>query len=341
VLKIGLIGYTDINSGIGLFNWDLFHAFGDSVLSVKSPKGPQMEWTDRQVSCPRPPNKMAIERYLDKFQPDVMLFVETPYNDIIFKLTKDRGIKMVGIPMHESNGAARNAADFYICPSVTAWEKSIHGNVTNSVLMFLPISTGLFPYRKREGHTFVMSLGYDGMRDRRQSAVTIRAFQSLRDPDMKMIVHTQTNVPGRAEDPRIEYRTQNHAEPKTCYEEGDIFLAPQAYGGYERTILEAMSCGMPTLTTNADPMNLFQHDPDFLIEPSNKYVFSEGYISDTVYNEVALGDMMDKLSWLSTIDTAKYSERARRQAEAQSWESSEIDYKGIWLKKLEEICYTA
>jgi glycosyltransferase involved in cell wall biosynthesis len=336
-MRIGLIGYTDINSGIGLFDWDLFHAFGDSILSINSRKGAQLTLTEKQVSCNRPPNNLSIERYLDQFRPEVVLFVETPFNELLFKLCKDRGIKVVGIPMHESGAAARNGADLYICPSVSAWEKNLHNNVTNSVLMFLPIGLDLFPYKQRTGHTFVMSLGYDGMRDRRQSAVTIKAFCSFDDPDMRLIVHTQTNIPGRVDDSRITYITGNYPEPKTCYEEGDIFLGCCAYGGYERTILEAMSSGMPTLTTNADPMNLFQHDPDLLIEPCRKYVFSEGYIQDTVYNVVSFEDMRDRLEWLMTIDTAKYSERARKQAEAQSWEGP-IDYKGTWLQALAQCC---
>jgi glycosyltransferase involved in cell wall biosynthesis len=175
------------------------------------------------------------------------------------------------------------------------------------------------------------------MRDRRQSATTIKAFLSIEDPDIRMIVNTQTNIPGRTEDPRIEYRTQNYPEPKDVYADGDIMLAPMAYGGYERTILESMASGMPCLTTDADPMNLFQHDPDFLVSPFKQFTFSQSYISNTVYNQVSVESMREKISWLLTIPTSKYSHRARAQAVAQSWESTAIDYRKVWLEALGSI----
>ena len=328
MLRIGLIGYTNLCSGLGLFNWDWLHAFGDSILSVGSGKGPQQVWTDRQLSTQRPPHVNQIENYFETYQPDVLLFMETVFNGKLYGIAKRRGIKVVGIPMHETRTIVAPWPDLVICTCETAWHKT--GG--NKALLFLPIGLDLFPFKLRTGHTFVMSLGYDGMRDRRQAAVTIRAFCSFDDPDMRMIVNSQTNFPGRIDDPRIEYRLQNYPEPKDPYKDGDIFLAPIAYGGYERTILEAMSCGMPTLTTDADPMNLFQHDKDFLIQPYKKYEFSQAYVSDTVYNEVSFEAMRDKIEWLLKIPTGKYSERARAQAVAQSWESGY--YKDVWLDAL-------
>jgi len=92
---------------------------------------------------------------------------------------------------------------------------------------------------------------------------------------------------------------------------------------------------MPTLTMDADPMNLFQHDPDLLVTSCRKYTLNEKWVVNTTYNEVAVEALREKMEWLLTIDTAEYSKAARRQAEAQSWESKDIDYQSAWLNTIE------
>ena len=140
-----------------------------------------------------------------------------------------------------------------------------------------------------------------------------------------------------SDDKRITFIEKNYPHPADIYEDGDIAILPIAYGGYERSILESMASGMPTLTMDADPMNQYQHDPDLLVEPSRQYEFSEQWVFDTIYSEVSVGVLRAKMEWLLTIDTAKYSRRARRQAGAQSWESKDLDYKNAWLETMEEL----
>ena len=337
-MRLGLIGYTNLNSGIGIFIWEFFHYLdGDSILSVHSTKGIQQVWTDRQITVGRPPNNAVVEKYLDVFKPDVIMFIETPFNENVLPLASARGVKIVGIPMHETGSLSRMGAHLYICPCPSAWDKT--WNITERKLMFLPIGLELFPFKERTGHTFVFNIGYGGPYDRRQGEVVIAAFRALEDPNARMIVNSQVNFPGRQNDPRIEYRLQNFPEPKGGYDDGDIAILPMAYGGYERPILEAMACGLPCLTTDADPMNLFQHDPDFLIKPCSSILLSRDWVYETYYNAVSVEDLKAKMEWLLIIDTAKYSHRARRQAEAQSWESKEIDYKSLWMKTLEDMCF--
>jgi hypothetical protein len=100
-----------------------------------------------------------------------------------------------------------------------------------------------------------------------------------------------------------------------------------------------MASGMPVLTTNADPMNLFQHDKNLLIEPCEKKMYSGEWVKGTLFNRISVEDMKAKLEWLLTIDTPKYSHWARKQAEAQSWELSPIDYKSAWIETLEKLCH--
>ena len=295
----------------------------------------QERWIDRQISASRSPPNAQIEEYFEKYKPDIVMFLETPFSDYVYHCAKKHGAKTVAIPMHETNTSKRlGEADLMICTCKEAWRKSTHGNKR---LLFLPIGLGLFEYRERTGHTFVANLGYGGVNDRRQSAKIVKAFEQVRDSKARLIIRCQQKFPKGCEsnDGRIKFINKNYAHPADIYKDGDISILPIAYGGYERSILESMASGMPTLTMDADPMNLFQHDPDLLVEPSRQYEFSEKWVLDTIYNEVSVEALRAKMEWLLTIDTAKYSRRARQQAKAQSWESEDINYKTAWMEAFE------
>lgn len=333
-----MIGYTNKASGIGLFVYELWkYLDGDSILSVNAGVKGQEVWTDRQLTTIRPPSNAAITEYLDMFTPDVVGFIETPFAEALYPLCKQRGIRTFSVPMHETFSAARLKSDLMICPCYSAWEKAKGADVR---LLFLPIGLEMFPYRERTGHTFLMNIGYGGPHDRRQSSKVVQAFQMLTNPEARLIVNCQQSQfpPGvKVADERITYWRGTKGEPHEIYADGDIYLAPMAYGGYERPIPEAMASGMPCLTTNADPMNLFQHDERFLIEPCRKWLIKNSeWVVNTVYSEVSAEDLRAKMEWLLTIPTGKFSHRARAQAEAQSWEGP-IDYKGVWLDAIGSI----
>lgn len=278
---------------------------------------------------------MDIKEYFETYRPDVIIFMETPFNESIYNISKKHNVKTVGIPMHETFTARRLYPDFLICPCITAYEKA---READKVLLFLPISTELFPFKLRTGHDFVLNIGYNGVYDRRQSRKIVEAFKRLPE-EAKLFIHAQDKLEDDLDvnDPRITVEVGNYELPRTGYERGDILIAPQAYGGYERSILEGMASGMPVLTTNADPMCQYQHDPQFLVEPCQKFAISSQWVVNTIYNEVSVDSLEEKFKWLLTIDTEKYSKRAREQAVAQSWESKDIDYRGAWNKVLEEL----
>lgn len=331
--KLGLIGYTNRQSGIGLFIYELWkYLEADSILSINAGIKHQELWTDRQVSAHRPPTKDQLTTYFETFRPDVVLFLETPFSMALYEIAKKYNCKCAGIPMHETFNWSRLNADLLICPCYSAWEKA-SGNKT---LLFLPIGLEMFPFKLRTGHTFISSIGYGGVNDRRQVGKILEAFKQVCNPNAQLIINSQANLPKglKINDSRVDYRQKTYPEPKDVYAEGDIAILPIAYGGYERPILESMASGLPTLTMNADPMNLFQHDPDFLLEPSRRYKITDSWVVDTEYNEVSVEDLREKMEILLNIPTGKYSVWARAQAVAQSWEGP-IDYKSVWLEALE------
>jgi len=336
-LRLGLVTYTNLTSGIGIFAHEFLQYLPvDSILSVNIPEKGQERWMDRQLSTKLPVRNDVVEQYLDTYRPDAVMFIETPFNDQLLWLAGKRGIKTVAICMHESWTLRQlRTSDLIICPCYEA-KRKVELTGGNGKLLFLPISIKAFPFKQRTGHTFTQNLGFNEFNDRRQTAKLVKAFSLLEDPDARLILNSQGNWPKGTQilDPRIEYRYRNVSDPADNYSDGDISILPMAYEGYGRTVLESMASGMPTLTTNADPMNLFQHDTDFLIDPCSRQERSGRGIKNTVFNEVSVGALKKKLEWLLTIDTAAYSLKARRQAIAQSWESEDIDYRSVWIEAL-------
>lgn len=341
-MRIGFVGYSNLTSGIGIFGREFIDYLGvDSILSAPSYKG-QEDWLgDNQFTSKiYPLSARDVERYFNQCQPDVVMFLETPFCDCLPEIAAQWGIKTVAIAMHEAMfwGHFKLRADLIVCPSYSAWEKACSAGA-KAASLFLPIGLELFPYKKRTGHTFIQSLGYNEYNDRRQTAKIVAAFHRLEDPDARLILNTIGKWPPGTviDDPRISYHRRETERPADIYAGGDIAMYPMAYEGYGRMVLEAMACGLPCLTVDGDPMNLFQHDPRFLCESEPTYHFTGPACADATYHSVTVDELEKKLRWLLTIDTAEYSRRARRQAEAQSWESKEIDYKTAWLNMLEDL----
>jgi 1,2-diacylglycerol 3-alpha-glucosyltransferase len=121
--------------------------------------------------------------------------------------------------------------------------------------------------------TFIVSAGREGetskqasYMDRRGSGIILRVFRKLTE-DCKLIIYSQSPLNKCSNewkkvvelDERIEFRYGTyHPFP---YTEGDIFLYPSRLDGIGLTLPEALSCGLPAITTNSPPMNEFvQHD---------------------------------------------------------------------------------
>lgn len=305
----------------------------DSVLSIGSVKG-QEKWMERQLTTCNPPPLGRIEEYLGTCRPEVVLFMETPFSANLLSYAHKYNARTAGIVMHENFQPIWHRVDKVICPCNVAYEKALARGL-DGIPLFLPISQQMFPFTERTGNTFLVNAGYGGVNDRRQLHAIVKAFEALNDPEARLIINSQSTLPERLSWTHrgIEVRKRELKNPADTYRDGDIYLGISAYGGYERPILEAMLSGLPTVVMNAEPMSLFQHDKDFHLASESEYIFSSEWVNDTVYSSVNVEDLTEKMRWLLTIDTPKYSRWARAQAEAQTWEGNP-EYKRLWLECL-------
>lgn len=133
--------------------------------------------------------------------------------------------------------------------------------------------------------TFFHSAGMNPQR--KGTDLLIQAFSCV-DEDARLIIHSQVNL--RKAVPTLEpvineLISQNRLEliEKTVgapglYNLGDVYVYPSRLDGLGLSVVEALACGLPVITTNAAPMNEFVNSSiGTLVNISRIYARSDGY----------------------------------------------------------------
>jgi len=120
--------------------------------------------------------------------------------------------------------------------------------------------------------TFIISAGLTGghalnapYMDRRGVGMAIRAFRKIQG-NCRLVVLSQVPLEGCPEewqiavkeDKRIEFRVGSFNP--VPYLLGDVYVYPSRLDGIGLTLPEALSCGLPAITTNVAPMNEFVYN---------------------------------------------------------------------------------
>jgi 1,2-diacylglycerol 3-alpha-glucosyltransferase len=155
--------------------------------------------------------------------------------------------------------------------------------------------------------TFLISAGWDGAYakdadwlDRRGAGLTLRAFSKLKG-ECKLIVLSQVELESCPldwseivnSDSRIKFMVGSFSP--TPYNLGDIYVYPSRLDGIGLTLPEAISSGLPAITTNSPPMTEFVID-EFngkLIQVEDFRGRPDGYFwAESICSEKSLIDAM-------------------------------------------------
>lgn len=113
---------------------------------------------------------------------------------------------------------------------------------------------------------FFMSVGYDPKR--KGADLAIKAFSRFdKSLNIKLLIHTQVNLEDKINDcsniiidltkaGKLEIINKTVTAPG-LYHMADIYLYPSWLDGIGLTLAEAISCGLPVITTDMPPMNEF------------------------------------------------------------------------------------
>ena len=174
------------------------------------------------------------------------------------------------------------AYDFLICNterhhSVFQWHNGAH---------MVPWGTDTSLYKPTPSQThnnssplrFFHSAGMSP--HRKGTDILIEAFtDAARSINARLIIHTQTPLQsGLKKHPSIEiiHRT---VPPPGLYSMGDVYVYPSRLDGLGLTVCEALSCGLPVITTDSPPMSEFvQHgQTGHLVEVARTFPRKDGY----------------------------------------------------------------
>jgi 1,2-diacylglycerol 3-alpha-glucosyltransferase len=113
---------------------------------------------------------------------------------------------------------------------------------------------------------------------RKGTDILIKSFNKIKNSiNAKLLIHTQ--VPLNISDWNKIEIIEKTIGPPGLYHLGDVYVYPSRLDGLGLTVCEALSCGLPVITTNNKPMSEFiiQNYNGLLVDVDRSYPRKDGY----------------------------------------------------------------
>lgn len=230
-------------------NWDLLVVFWENPVPGK----PYMyiNWNEFEI-------------WLKDNEIEILIFNEQQDWDVIIRLQKMNIIIGAYIDYYTQETASFYwAYDFLLCN--TKRHYGVFKDHPQSV--FIPWGTNIELYQPQKTKlskdciVFFHSCGVSP--NRKGTEVLVKAFSQV-SGNAKLIIHSQ--IPLDKEFPALFQMIKNNPNislieqtipPPGLYYMGDVYVYPTILEGIGLTIAEALSCGLPVITTNEPPMSEF------------------------------------------------------------------------------------
>lgn len=351
-MKIGVIGYC-AKTGIGIMTEDLCCHFlpeKQLVIPHDTAKFLPMSVGRETIHAKQwSPSREEVHQFCRNL--DIVLTVETDWGPNTFGYIKEIGPKIAKIVMFEwwnPNEESNKYVDLWICTTHQSYKELPY---KNKVFLQWPVDTKRIAARQIKGRarTFVHNAGNLGMKGRKGTAETIKAFHRTSRPDIKLIINAQRSLYSTHEmdiirkDPRIELRVRNVDDFADLYKEGDVLIYCSKIDGQSMVGLEGCAAGMPVITTDAPPMNEYWTGNYYLND--NEYVDDRLLVKvkrtenahttnpNSVHNLIDIEDLSAKIEWCANNDLEKISVLNRQLAYELSWDK----WDSAWFKELNKL----
>lgn len=328
-LKIGIIGRAD-NCGLGILTQEFYEHLKPTktiLLFNKRYKYYLDRFPEGECISKKEFSDEKVKEFLTGL--DLVLAFESPYNWNTFDIAREMGVKSVLIPMYEYLKVDTPKPDLYICPSLLDYD-IIEGN---KVFLNIPVNREKLIRRKPfKVKTFLFNVGHGGKHDRNLTQMVISAMKLVKS-DVKLLVNTQTNIVYE-ESPKVELNFKDEYNYQDLYNRGDVFLFPQRFCGLSMPIQEAMAIGLPVVTTDIYPLNVYI--PQKLLVKTLKMpsIRVKRLIDTYTTTKEDIAIKIDEMAQMSTEELGKYSDLMYEYAKSISWEKMLPKYN----KEFEKLC---
>lgn len=311
-MKLGFIARAD-NSGLGTMSWEFSrHLPFEKILVVKN--GVYAIFTERFPRA-RVVHKDRIEKEdIDWLLDGIthLLAIETPYDYEIFRLARQKCIRTVLIPMYECMGETLPVnPDLFLCPSTLDFKLMPRPKKYLPV----PVDRSRLPFRqRRHAKVFLHSVGHGGIMGRNGTSELLAAIPMVKS-DVKFIIRSQ-----KAFDyshPKVELRVGNFENYWDLWSEGDVFVFPHKFDGLSLPIQEALSVGMPVLSTAMFPFLGWM--PEHWFIPAIEIVQAKPALRMIDYALVEPEQIAKKIDEFANTDITEASRTADELAKALDW----------------------
>jgi 1,2-diacylglycerol 3-alpha-glucosyltransferase len=225
-----------------------------------------------------------FSKWIEREQISLLLFNEQQSWDVILKLKKRTQIP-IGAYVDYYTDATVNCFglyDFLICN--TKRHYSVFKHHPNA--LYVPWGVTEFatqPPPSGSNVRFFHNLGFNPQR--KGTDLILRAFKQLTDARISLILHAQkplADFPDLQEMVAADHRVtwiNKDAPPPGLYHLGDVYVYPSRLEGIGLSLPEALSQGLPAITTDEAPMNEFvvHGQNGFLVEVERHWKRGDNY----------------------------------------------------------------
>lgn len=250
---------------------------------------------------------------------DEVWFLETPYDWNFILKARAKGIKTVLFLMYECS-ALHYIPDVLVGGSIM--EKIHFGDSVKVIPVPAPKE---IKWRIRTvARTFVFNAGHGGIGGRNGTAELVEALRYIKSP-IKLIIRTQfDNI--KCDDPRVEIRVGDF-DYETLFDEGDVFVYPDKFGGSCLPVQEAHSAGMLVMASKRLPhTEWLPNEPLIPIKEYKKEKIAQKEFDSAIVDPIDIANSIDY--WYNKSIT-EYSLAGKKWAEDNSWEALKPIYEEI------------
>jgi len=323
------------NSGLGMLAWEFYTNLQEYITKVLvihngsyqcfPERFNQWKYYTQGQLVPK-----VLEDFLDNI--DILLAIETPYNWFAFTLAKYKKIKTVLIPMFECNDKVLEVYPSLIaCPSMLEYE-SFKNEPSKLEIIPLPINRKRLLYKNRKkAMVFKHHVGHAGLAGRTGTNELLKAIPLVKNRNIKFIINSQVEIP-RIQDERLIIKIGNIKNYWDLWNEGDIYIFPTNQEMISMPLNEALSVGMPVLTTEFDYFKSFLPQKWFIKpEEITKVKLHQRFMNFAV--KLDIEKIAQKIDEFAEKDISEDSKIANRLAEEISWEK----LRPKWVKLFESL----